>query len=78
MKNLLIITHFFEKDGIMGSVRWTNFAHRLSNNYNVTVLTHSDNVGYKEFKVSQSKNIKVIEVDNLSAYVKNSQKRHKN
>ena len=78
MENLLIITHYFEKDGIMGSVRWTNFAHRLSKDYNVFVLTHGDGVSEKEFKVKQSKNVKVIEVDNLCSYVKNSQKRHAN
>ena len=60
MENLLIITHYFEKDGIMGSVRWTNFAHRLSKDYNVYVLTHGDNIGKKEYRLSKSKNVNVI------------------
>lgn len=77
MKNLLVITHYFEKDGVMGSVRWTNFAHRLSKDYNVFVLTHGDNVKENEFEIFKSGNITVIQVDNLCPYVKKSQIRNK-
>lgn len=75
--NILVITHFFEKDGIMGSVRWTNFAHRLSKNNNVYVLTHSDNLNGQSFNIRKSNNINVIEIDNHSEYLKKSIARHK-
>lgn len=75
--NILVITHFFEKDGVMGSVRWTNFAHRLSKDNNVYVLTHSDNLNNQPFNLRRSGNINVIEIDNYSDYLKKSMSRHK-
>ena len=39
-----IVTHFFEKDGVIGSVRWTNFAHRLSNDYTLINLLRAQGI----------------------------------
>ena len=33
--NILIVSHFYEIDGVMGSVRWTSFAHRLAKENNI-------------------------------------------
>lgn len=64
--NILIITHFYEKDGIMGAVRWTSFAHRFAKDHNVYVVTHSN----KGNKVSENGNVKIISIDNECDYIK--------
>lgn len=64
--NILIITHLYEKDGVIGAVRWTSFAHRLSKNNNVYVVTHSS----EKKEVSDNGNIRVIYIDNECDYVK--------
>lgn len=69
--NILIITHFYEADGIMGSVRWTELAYRLSKKNNVIVVAHKD---YERFKEKDS-GIKTIYVDNECWYVKRGKKK---
>lgn len=63
--NIIIVTHYFEEDGVMGSVRWTEFAYRLSENHNVLVVTH-DNGN----RLSENDSIKIIPIDNECFYVK--------
>ncbi len=66
--NILIISHFYEKDGVMGSVRWTSFAHRLAKKHNVFVATHDD--GVASLAVEPSNGITVLKIDNECNYVK--------
>lgn len=72
--NILIVSHFYEVDGVMGSVRWTSFAHRLAKQHNVYVVTHDQN-GDKCGTVEKKGNIEVIYIDNECEYVKRGAKR---
>ena len=75
--NLLVFTHYYDLDGVIGSVRWTNFISRLSKEHCIYVVTHSDSVGTEEVNVyKKSENITVLEVDNENRYIKYSKKRH--
>ncbi len=74
--NILIITHFYEIDGVMGSVRWTSFAHRLAKKHNVYIVTHAQN-SQKIGTIEKKDNISVIYVDNECEYVKRGKKRKK-
>lgn len=69
--NILIITHYYEIDGVMGSVRWTSLAHRLSKKHNVYIVTHAHQNIVKQDEDS-GKNIKVIYIDNECGYAKRS------
>lgn len=70
--NYLIITHYYEEDGVIGSVRWTNFAHRFAKEDKVFVVTHQSG-DKKETKTND--NIDVFYIDNECAYRKRGQKR---
>ena len=67
--NILIVTHFYEVDGVMGSVRWTSLAHRLAKKHNVFVVTHDHN-GDKKYTIEKNKNIEIFYIDNECDYVK--------
>lgn len=67
--NILIVSHFYEIDGVMGSVRWTSFAHRLAKKHNVFVVTHEENMSNR-FAVENRSGITVLKIDNECDYVK--------
>ena len=75
--NILIVTHFYEIDGVMGSVRWTSFAHRLAKKHNVYVVTHHHNVDQKK-EACKENDVEVIYIDNECNYVKSANDRKKN
>lgn len=72
--NILIITHFYEVDGVMGSVRWTSLAHRLAKKHNVFIVTHDHN-GDKKYTIEKNENIEIFYIDNECEYVKRGNKR---
>lgn len=74
--NILIITHFYELDGVMGSVRWTSFAHRLAKKHKVYVVTHCHNADQKREPGTEN-NIEVIYIDNECDYFKRANDRKK-
>lgn len=61
----------------MGSVRWTSFAHRLSQKHRVFVVTH-DAEKKKGLDIREKDGITIIRIDNECAYVKSSNKRKAN
>lgn len=66
--NILIISHFYELDGVIGSVRWTQLSKRLAKHHNVTVVTNDE---HAEFNVKTDQNgITVLSLDNVCDYVK--------
>lgn len=66
--NILIVSHFYNQDGVIGSVRWTQFAKRLSKRHHVTVVAHRDNA---DMEIENTKSgIKVIYLDNVCKYLK--------
>lgn len=70
--NILIISHFFELDTGVGSVRWTSFAHRLAKEHNVYMVTHNFD---KKYTTELSNNVKVCYIDNECDYVKHGANR---
>ena len=66
---ILIISHFYEADGVMGSVRWTSFAHRLARKHEIFVVTHSSEL-FAPIEAQTQDNITVIKIDNECDYVK--------
>lgn len=75
--NILIVSHFYEIDGVMGSVRWTSLAHRLAKKHNVYVVTHDQN-GDKINTFEKKGNITVFYIDNECEYVKSGANRRAN
>ncbi len=70
--NILVISHFFESDVGIGSVRWTSLAHRLAKKHNIYVVTHSlDKKNTSEI----SGNLIKFYVDNECKYFKHGAKR---
>lgn len=67
--NILIVSHFYEIDGVMGSVRWTSFAHRLAKENNIYVVTHKNDIS-EPIVVENRNGITVINIDNECNYVK--------
>ena len=65
--NYLVVTHFFEEDGVIGAVRWTNFAYRLAKEDKVFVVTHNKD-GFSH-RVTKN-DIEVITIDNECWYRK--------
>lgn len=65
--NIIIFSHFYNIDGVIGSVRWTSFAKRLSLNNNVIVVTHRAN---SNGEIETVNGIKTIYFDDECDYVK--------
>ena len=65
--NIIIFSHFYNIDGVIGSVRWTSFARRLSLKHNVVVVSHRTNAN-GEIEIVNG--IKTIYFDDECGYVK--------
>lgn len=65
--NIVIFSHFFNIDGVIGAVRWTSFAKRLSLNNNIIVVSHRSNAN-GEIEIVDG--IKTIYFDDECYYVK--------
>ena len=73
--NILIFSHFYKLDGVIGAVRWTSFAKRLSKHHNVFVVT---NDASKSGVVEKDGNITVIYQDDECPYVKRGSLKREN
>ena len=65
--NILIFSHFYNIDGVIGSVRWTSFAKRLALNNNVIVVSHRSN---SSGEIEIVNGVKTIYFDDECDYVK--------
>lgn len=73
--NIVIFSHFFNVDGVIGSVRWTSFAKRLSLDNNIIVVSHRSNAN-GEIEIVDG--IKTIYFDDECYYVKRKRPSAKN
>lgn len=73
--NIVIFSHFFNVDGVIGSVRWTSFAKRLSSNNNIIVVSHRSNANGE---IETVDGIKTIYFDDECYYVKRKRPSVKN
>lgn len=72
--NIVIFSHFYNIDGLIGAVRWTSLSKRLSQKHNLYVVTHDPK---KVGTVEKEGNITVIYQDDECAYVKRGSNKEK-